>query len=334
MVGRAHTRLRVVLALAGLGLAIICAGLVVVGAPPASSAPTIGSAPAPGFASVSGSAATPGVDRTDPGRVAHRADARTLDAIAGLSDECGSPNPFLVTSRFVDAVHASNQGERTVLFAFRDTIDDLPSGQVALGTYRQVGTVYGLAVDGSRNQLYAAAYVKRGSLFPPGGPGVISRIDLATGAVTRVATLAAGSASLHRLSRNADADVVPWVGRASLGDIDADASGSQLFAANLFDGLIYRLAIPGGSVVGSFAHGAASLAWGSEARPFGLAIHNDRLYHGVVEPIGASRGVTVPVGHIYRSRADGSDLARLRPSRSIRRARTHRPNRGWRTTNR
>jgi hypothetical protein len=162
MVGFPHAPLRLVLVLAGVGLATLWTVLLAMGAP---RAPSTG---------------TPGTDLATRGRGYDLAGPRTLEGADHLHDECGSPNPFLGASRFIYDVHASNRAGRTVVFAFRDTADDLPERQVALATYGQVGTVYGLAFDASRNQLYAAAYLKRGSAFPAGGPGVISRIDLAT----------------------------------------------------------------------------------------------------------------------------------------------------------
>jgi Mg-chelatase subunit ChlD len=225
-----------------------------------------------------------------------------------LTNACGSPNPFLVTSRFPDNLRIRDLSAVPVVFAFRSSADGMPADVVPLATYAQVGTAYGLAFDPSGRQLYAATFVKRGALFPAGGPGAIERIDLATGTVTRWATVGAGPVELHRLSSADDAAAAAWVGRAGFGDIDLDAVGSDLFAANLFDGRIWHLTVPDGTVRGSFAHGGAGAAWASEARPFGLAVRDDRVFHGVVEPPSASRGITVPIGHIYSSAFDGADL--------------------------
>jgi len=225
-----------------------------------------------------------------------------------LADACGSPNPFLATTRFVDGVHGSDLADRPVLFAFRDTPGDLLADQVPLASYAQLGTIYGLAFDASGQHVYAAAFLKRGTLFPPAGPGAIYRIDLASGSVTPWVMLPAGAGDVHRLRSEYDAPAAAWVGRMSLADIDIDPNSATLLAANLLDGRIYRLALAGGAVLGSFTHGAASLPWGKDARAFGLAVHDGWLYHGVVDRAVSSQGIANPVGHVYRSRPDGSEL--------------------------
>ena len=204
-------------------------------------------------AAASGSAQVPGALDGVRARNVGRAD-RAASGADRLADECGSPNPFLVSTRFVDDVHGGNLGAVPVVFTFRDTQDDLPADQVPLATYAQIGATYGLAFDASRQHLYAGAYVRRGTLFPPGGPGAITRIDLATRTVppsshSRRAPPASIACPQRRRRHHA-------VGRpAGLGDIDVDPGGTRLFAANLFDGRIYRLALPDGTVLGSFAHG-------------------------------------------------------------------------------
>ncbi|MFN2115085.1 MAG: hypothetical protein ACK2T6_05180, partial [Anaerolineae bacterium] len=224
-----------------------------------------------------------------------------------VESACRSPNPFIVTSLYVDDRSDPDAASRSAVVALRDTMADDRGDEIPVATYRDMGAVYGLAYDAGAGQLYAAAFLKRGVLFPPGGPGSIRRLHLASGAIETWASIPAGSASLHRLTRDEDAAVVPWIGRAGLGDIDLAEDGSTLFVANLYDGLIYGLSTDDGSVVADFPHGAAGEEWGAVARPFGLAVHGDRVYHGVVDSVGASLGVTVAVGHIYESGYDGRD---------------------------
>ena len=228
-----------------------------------------------------------------------------------LPAACGSPNPYLVTARFVNHLNGGELASEPVVFAFRDTLDDSASHRVPLATYAQVGTVYGLAYDAAREQVYAGAFMKRGSLFPPGGPGVINRIDLASGDVERFASLAAGPADAHRLSDDRDAPAAGQVGWMSLGDLEVDPEGESLFVANLFDSRIYRLALPGGEVVGSFDHGGARLPGAYEMRPFALAVHAGRLYHGIVDLSAATLTDLNPVGRIYSSNFDGGDMEQV-----------------------
>lgn len=228
-----------------------------------------------------------------------------------LPDACGSPNPYLVTTRFVDHFAGGDLGPEPAVVAFLDTLDDAAAHRVPLATYGEVGTVNGLAYDAVRRQLYAGAFMKRGGLFPPGGPGAIHRIDLATGSVERVTALAAGPADAHRMSQDRDAPAADHVGRMSLGDLEVDPEATTLFVANLFDGRIHRLALPDGRILGSFDHGGARLPGAMEMRPFGLAVHDGWLYHGIVDLSGATTDDPNPVGRIYRSRFDGSDMAEV-----------------------
>ncbi len=233
---------------------------------------------------------------------------RSAEVPERLADACGSPNPYLVTTRAVNHLAGGELGSKPVVFAFRDTLDDEQASQVPLATYAQLGTVHGLAYDAGRQQLYAAAFMKRGSLFPPGGPGTIHRIDLATGDIARVVSLSAGPANAHRMSDDGDAPAADRVGLMSLGDIDVDPEGTTLFVANLFDGRIYSLALPGGEISGSFEHGGARLPGAYEMRPFGLAVDEGWLYHGIVDLSASTVEEFRPVGRIYRSRFDGSGM--------------------------
>lgn len=245
-------------------------------------------------------------------RAVHRGDALADTAEGALADACGSPNPYLAATRFADGVRGTGLAGLPVVFAFRDTPDDLPAAQIPLATYGQVGTVYGLAYDAAGGQLFAAAFLKRGSLFPTAGAGAIYRLDPAAGAVAPWAVLSAGDNGIHRLRTDDDAPAAAWVGRMSLGDIDVDPASGTLLVANLFDGRIHRLALADGASLGSFTHGAAALGWGKDARPFGLAVRDGWVWHGVVDPTGASLGAggtdAFPVGHIYRSRVDGAEM--------------------------
>ena len=100
----------------------------------------LGVAQPPGGAAIAVSAPPSGVSDNAAARRVARADDVTAASATTLSDACGSPNPFLVTTRFVDDVHGGNLGAVPVVFAFRDTLDDLPADQVPLATYAQLGT--------------------------------------------------------------------------------------------------------------------------------------------------------------------------------------------------
>ena len=225
-----------------------------------------------------------------------------------LTAACGSLSPYVAVARFAPAKDEKPDPAAAAVVAVQDTAEDDLSQQRVLATQGQTGAVYGLAYDAPRRQLYAAAYHKRGVPFGPSGPGGIYRIDLAGGAVSPWVSLQAGP-DRHDLAESDDEAAVTWVGRSSLGDIDLSPDGSQLFAANLYDGRIHRLRLPDGASLGSFRHGGYGQSWQNKARLFALAVDGDWLYHGVMDMGDQDRPKAT--AHVYRSRLDGSQLTEL-----------------------
>ena len=232
--------------------------------------------------------------------------------VASAPVACGSTNPPL-------ALALQHRSIGPAIVSLHDTPGDDPATQSTLATREQVGAIFGLAWDHEREALFAAAYHKRGLSFGPGGPGAIYRIDPDGGEPTIFARLPAGF-DRHDFGADDDEPAVRWVGRTSLGDIDVDTDATQLFVANLYDGRIHRLALPGGEELGSFAHGARDEIWLRRARLFALAWHDDWLYHGVMDaqdlevvlpPSHGGSLVGGPVLHVYRSRADGSEMEKV-----------------------
>jgi Mg-chelatase subunit ChlD len=231
--------------------------------------------------------------------------------ILRIRGACASDNPFFFTSSFIRATGAGVQTldemmGQPALVAFNDTQNDL-SQHIVLANQGQVGTIYGLAWDYPRGQLYAAAYHKRVAVFGPGGPGAIYRVNLTTGVRELWANLPAGP-DFHDLDQGIDDPAAAWVGKSSLGDIDLSADGRELFVMNLWDRRVYRLSVPDGALLGSFPAGDEEVPWVEDARPFSLGYRDGWLYQGVVDVAERSGGGGVPVGYVYRSRADGSEL--------------------------
>lgn len=249
----------------------------------------------------------------EPSSQVDRPAAAQADDRPDIPAECGSPNPYLATTRFVNELQQPDAAAMPVVFGFFDTPGDSRPRQVPLANYGDVGATYGLAYDSAQGALYAGAYARRGVLFGSEGPGGIYRIDVATGAVVPWARLPAGPSGVHDLARDADAQAVEWVGRAGLADLEIvrEGAGSVLVAANLYDGRIYRLSTDDGRVLGSFGNSAIDPAWGADARPFGLAARDGWLYHGVVDATESGEGPGGPVTHIFRSRPDGSSMTEV-----------------------
>lgn len=188
--------------------------------------------------------------------------------------------------------------ERAVLGFWNsdETNPNLQRAQVrTLATSEDVGSVFGLAYDPASHALFASAYHRAHerrspSRLGPGGLGGIYRIDLQTGSAALWAELDAGDLA------DASGPPADLVGTIGIGDIDIDPEGELLYAVNLYDKHIYALDLTTREVVHRFFHGpAASMhAW-----PFGLALREGRVFHGVAKGAGAE---------VYASRADGSKM--------------------------
>ncbi len=241
-----------------------------------------------------------------PARGAPRGPAAVPPAIDGA---CATENPYVVTTCFYPGNAISQDADLAAVVAFRDTPRDTPHYRLAsLGA---VGAVWGLAYDRFDNALYVAAFHKRQAAFGPGGPGAIYRVDLATGAVTHLASIPDAGPDRHSLpQRGPDSLARAWAAKTSLGDIDVDTAGTTLFVVNLNDRRIHRLALPSGQHLGSFPHGASGEAWAEDARPFGLAFHAGRLYHGVVHSAEIGGRAVDLAALVYSSRPDGTDMRR------------------------
>ncbi len=235
-----------------------------------------------------------------PGRAA------PLAPIQRFAAECLDEHPFFVTSLLLGPGAESS----AALVAFRWS----QSGgeRYTLARQEDMGAVYGLAVDDARNQVYAGAFVKRGAPLGPGGPGAIYRLDLATDIVIRWATVPSAGADPHdRPHFYPDVAAGNAVGRVGLGDLDLDPVDGYLFAVNLADRRIYRYLLGDRAVLdGTFANGAASLSWAADARPFGLKVRGNDVFHGVVDVGGTSdpTGQGRPMAHVFRSSDVGTRM--------------------------
>jgi Mg-chelatase subunit ChlD len=236
-----------------------------------------------------------------------RASATPAPVPADIPAACAGDNPYFAAARPASDP-ATAPGADPALVAFADTPDDDVTAHLALATHAQIGATYGLAYDWRRGHVYAAAFHKRGASIGPAGPGGIYRIILALGTVEPWAALDAGT---DRHGAAGDEGASRWVGRTGLADLELDDTASALFAVNLFDRRIYRLSVPDGAVLGSFAHGAAGEPWADTARPFALGFHEGWLYHGVVDTRERTDVPGALQAVVYRSRPDGSAMTRV-----------------------
>lgn len=243
--------------------------------------------------------------------VAGRPTAPPVAAPADMPDleaACLEGRPYLAAVCFPPPGLYGNESYLPTVTLFRDTPGDTPQFQLA--TYRDVGAVWGLAYSRRESALYASAFRRRGSSLAAGGIGGIYRIDLASGRITLLARVPTAAASEPKID-GIDPPAAREAGKSGLGDIDMNGDETELYAVNLYDRRIYRFALPDGTLLGSFAHGAAGEPWAADARPFGLAFAGDRLYHGVVNSAESSGRREDLRTEIYASAPDGSDLRRV-----------------------
>lgn len=236
-----------------------------------------------------------------------------------ITASCGTDNPYFVTAYHVRDRAAA--GAEPAIVAFNDHTPSDLAAHIPLALQADIGTIYGLAYDWRRGQLYAAAHRKIDSPLGFGGSGAIYQIDLQTSRLRLWAALDAGPQGSSAFASGGSW----WVGRSSLGDIDLSEDGSMLFAVNLYDRRIHRLSVPDGQAMGTVAHGAALEPWSASARPFGLKVDGPWLLHGVVDTreLGGSEA---PGGaRVYRSAWDGTTMTevmhldlRYRDQRSLR----------------
>ncbi|MEO8083671.1 MAG: vWA domain-containing protein [Ardenticatenales bacterium] len=243
-----------------------------------------------------------------PTRSTARRDAVIL-ARATIRAADASDNPYLAVANHVPAMDNGGQpqndawlAEQPVVIAFNDTEPEDETAHHTLAWHNEMGSVFGVASDIAREQLYVGAYLKRMTAFGPLGPGGIYRIDLATGDVEPFAVLDAG-ADPHDFTRTFDVSAENFVSRIGLGDLELAPELDELFAVNLMDRLIYRIHVPDGRVMGAFPNGVLTEARPADVTPFGLGWHDGRLYHGVV-----INGRTPPVAVVFSSLDDGSDM--------------------------
>ncbi|MEM7798240.1 MAG: SdrD B-like domain-containing protein, partial [Chloroflexota bacterium] len=181
----------------------------------------------------------------------------------------------------------------------------------------EVGTVWGLAYDDDRFQLYQSAFLKRHSGLGPLGLGGIYLTDLADGYVTTpfvdLADLGVevGSIGERDLTyvvgqQNRDAGVFPLVAKVGLGDIDISPDGTALYVMNLFEKEVIELDTQEIAITNRFDIPEVDCTLG-EIRPFALKIDDqNNLWAGAVcsaESGGTREDLSA---HVFRVSVDRS----------------------------
>jgi len=153
------------------------------------------------------------------------------------------------------------------------------------------GSVYGIAYDRIRKQVFSAAYAKRNVDYGPLGPGGIYLTDPATKVTRAFATVPNAGTTLHDTTGTAkggDEDLAfrTVVGKESLGAIVMSDDYKKLFVVNEFDKKVYVYDVTDTSgnaqPLDSFAIPDPGCTTASDWRPMGLGEDNGTLYVGGV----------------------------------------------------
>ena len=239
----------------------------------------------------------------------HKAASCAADlALQNPAEYCES-NPLVGASCFIygDPLAAGTDAsglDAFVLFNYEDTGILTPTH--AANT-EEVGSVWGLAHQRSTQTLYTSATIKRFvglgplgidglytiDISTPGAPVANSSyLDLNTLGINTGTEPRDGSAANSISASITDMDVYDaaafdLVGKAGIGDIDMQ-NDSTLWLVNLADRSLYGLpnispnAAPT-SVLGPYALPATGCTSGEgDVRPWGLKVHDDKVYMGAV----------------------------------------------------
>ncbi|WP_406286355.1 SpaA isopeptide-forming pilin-related protein [Streptomyces sp. NBC_00209] len=112
----------------------------------------------------------------------------------------------------------------------------------------QTGAINGLGYDKVHKKLYSAAFSKRLSAFGPGGPNAVYMTDPATNETSQFATVPGDDgATTHDMDTYHDLAFAPKAGKTSLGDLDVNPDGSELYVVGLSDKTLYTYDTSDGS---------------------------------------------------------------------------------------
>lgn len=211
--------------------------------------------------------------------------------MGGTDDVEGSGDVRLVTTCFVEGrIDAPGVSDVLVSYDYDDTGIGAPD---VLATKSQLGSVWAVAYDRKRDDIYTAAFAKRHTGMGPNGAAAIYRYDFTSGTTSLLIDLATEGVDVSGFpgdaARNLGNPGVPTrdslmfdrVGKISLGDIDISTDNETLYAMSLADKTVYEIDIESQTVTRTFPSAGPSCTNG-EWRPFALKYHEGKLFVGGV----------------------------------------------------
>ncbi len=258
---------------------------------------------------------------------------QTVSVAVENPDRYSQDNPPLVTTCFIEGPQPTGSGETLIRFDYDSgcfdaginaTCDDggtFTGPKASLANAPDIGSTFGVAYQRQTRSAFASAFMKRHAGFKSNGKsGVIYRIqnpNTASPTITEYIDFdALGIATKPVTGDPHPADNAPvadwerdnnswdWVGKMSFGDLDISEDGETLFVVNLFDRRLYYFPAKATPYTAADAALVQSVALpqpcGSavDARPFGLGIHNGKVYFSMIctgeSTIGTWAGGKIP----------------------------------------
>ncbi|MFN8422953.1 MAG: hypothetical protein U0470_06005 [Anaerolineae bacterium] len=240
-----------------------------------------------------------------------RAVAQNAALVDRVDQACRTTNPFVAVAVQARGVTSATNAAAPVIVAVRDAAPGYEPERVVLATMGQIGSVYGLAYDPAGHALFAAASLRRGAAFGPGGPGGIYRLDLTTGGLTVWAVLTAGTdphaGDLAADPSRDDSAAAASVGKIGLGDIALSSDGAALHVVNLGDRNIYTLSLADGKTIGRFRDRVRRDQFDKALHPFALAAVGGDVLYSVTDGFDPDYPPRPKAALVYAAKPDGSN---------------------------
>ncbi|MFG2579811.1 SdrD B-like domain-containing protein [Streptomyces malaysiensis] len=191
---------------------------------------------------------------------------------------------------FVPVQSAANGQDTRALVAFgtdkRGTCPGDTECPTVVNTQDQVGTTFALAYDKYQKRIFQGAFARRYTPYGPGGGGAIYTTPTDGGTPTLFAQVPGAAVTPHDATNMIkDAGFTNAPGKESIGGLALSEDGSTLYAVNLltrrlvsFDATGTTASAPEATVRIPDPGCASPGDW----RPFGLQVHDNKLYVGGV----------------------------------------------------
>ncbi|WP_065962196.1 SdrD B-like domain-containing protein [Streptomyces sparsogenes] len=194
------------------------------------------------------------------------------------------------TRYFVPIQNGAGGNDTRALVAFgtdkRGTCPGDADCPTVLNTQDQVGTTFALAYDKYKKRMFQGAFARRYTPYGPGGGDAIYTTPTSGGAPTLFAKVPGATETSHDTSNLIkDAGFTDAPGKESIGGLALSEDGSTLYAVNLLTRRLVSFDATGASASAPKATvripdpGCAS---SGDWRPFGLQVHDNKLYVGGV----------------------------------------------------